>query len=132
MSKGQNRILDSLMKENLDVNGLIEVTQLSDSFVRNSLKYLESTGQVEKVDKRVPYMYRIPPDNPLIRNQRIVEEYKQDLMDKNRETDTLGRFVQGIPKEHWLTMADNFELMSAAIKKLEAEGLLFETLEDTA
>lgn len=53
-------------------------------------------------------------------------------MDKNRETDTLGRFVQGIPKEHWLTMADNFELMSAAIKKLEAEGLLFETLEDTA
>lgn len=133
MSKGQNKILDSLMEEHLDVNGLISRTGLSASFVRNSLKYLESTGQVEKVDKRIPYMYKIPLDNPLIRQKESVAMYEEELLDP-QANEKLINMMKKIPKADWLIAADAMEACSIAIRNLYEKGLLLETLEtlDTA
>ena len=134
MSKGQNKILDSLMEEHLDVNGLISRTGLSASFVRNSLKYLESTGQVEKVDKRIPYMYKIPLDNPLFRRQKLVEDYKRDLLTQENP-DSLIVFLNKFPKSKWIEFVPNLEALSIAIARLDEEGKLIETIEtldDTA
>lgn len=128
MSKGQDKLLDALMKEPMDVNRLIDATCLSASFVRNSLKYLESTGQVEKVDSRVPYIYRIPPNNPLIRYYHLIEDYKKDLIYKPK-ADSFTEFMNTIPKEQWIEIIPNLEALAIAITTLHEEGKLTSTLE---
>lgn len=132
MSKGQNKILDTLLTNGpKSIQDLLYDTGLSISFIRLQLKYLESAGQVEKVDQRVPHIYRIPPENPIIKRQKLIEEYKTDLLGPDR-TDRFVVWLNKFPKSEWIEMVPNLEALAVAITRLDEEGQLIDTLEDTA
>lgn len=132
MSKGQNKILDTLLTNGpKSIQDLLYDTGLSISFIRLQLKYLESAGQVEKVDQRIPHIYRIPPENPIIKRQKLVEDYKRDLPTQENP-DRFMVFLSKFPKSQWIDMVPNFEALAVAITRLDEEGQLIDTLEDTA
>lgn len=128
MGNGKNYILDALMEEPMSIEDLKNRTGLSDSYVRNTVRYMESKGSVEKVDKRIPYMYRIPVDNPLIKHHKIVKEYKETLI-SGKDLDTITEFIRKCPKSAWIEMIPNLEAAAVAITQLNEEGRLIETLE---
>ena len=133
LTKGQALIVEKLMLEPLDVQGLMEVTDLSSSFIRNQLRYMEATGQVEKVDKRIPHIYRIPVDNPLLRQKAAIEEYVKALATLTADTETIDpvlKLYKRISKAKWLALADEMEASAIAVRKLNSQGKLIETLAD--
>jgi hypothetical protein len=128
MGNGKNNILDALMEEPMSIEDLKNRTGLSDSYVRNSVRHMELQGSVEKVDKRVPYMYRIPLDNPLMRHRELVKDYKKTLL-TGEDLDDISKFVRNYPKNIWIDIVPNLEAVAIAITRLNEEGLLLETLE---
>ncbi len=129
LSKGQAQIVEKLLLEPLDVNGLMEVTGLSSSFIRNAVKYLEAAGRVEKVDKRLPYIYRIPLDSPLIKQKELIEYYKEKLLAKDKSNTIVAMLIKA-PVTEWVTYSDDLEAAAYAIRELDGQGKLIETLED--
>jgi hypothetical protein len=127
-SKGQQAIFDTLMDKPMTIMQLMEVTYLSDSFVRNTVKFLEQTGQVEKVDDRVPFMYRVSEKSNAAKESKLCKGYKLALIN-SESTDSLDRwFISSVPKNFWNTMPVNLRAMAKAIEELESEGKLIETL----
>lgn len=126
-SKGQQAIFDTLLEKPRTINQLMEVTYLSDSFVRNTIRFMEQTGQVEKIDDRVPYVYKIAENSTAVKEIRIAEDYKKNIM-AGKASDPIEKMLASIPKSTWLTAAMGMRAMSKAIEELNAEGKLIETL----
>jgi len=126
-SKGQERILETLDEKPRTIMELIEVTYLSDSFIRNTIRILEQTGQVEKIDSRVPYVYRIALNSNRMRLKEKIQQAKNDLLAET-PVNPLSKFMKEKDKDKWPLWADAMEAIAIAIKELEAEGKLIETL----
>lgn len=126
-SKGQEKILETLDEKPRTVMELIEVTYLSDSFIRNTIRIMEQTGQVEKIDTRVPYVYRIALNSPRMRLKEKIQQAKQDLIAET-PFNPLTKFLREKEKEKWPVWADTMEAIALAVRELEAEGKLIETL----
>lgn len=129
LTKGQIAIIDILMLEPMDVQGLKELTHLSDSFVRNTVRYLEVAGQIEKVDNRVPYIYRIPVDDPRVKKKALIETYEQKIMTRDK-SNTIVNMLMKAPVNMWPELADDLEAAAYAIRNLDNEGKLIETLDN--
>ena len=128
MSKGQNKILDTLMEKPKSIQDLIYDTGLSMSFIRLQLKYLEASAQVEKVDDRVPYLYRIPTTSPRMRQRELISLYRVKILEMDKDN-SIVKMLSQAPKNQWITIADDLEATAIAIRNLDSEGLLIETLE---
>lgn len=126
-SKGQEKILETLDEKPRTVMELIEVTYLSDSFIRNTIRIMEQTGQVEKIDTRVPYVYRIALNSPRMRLKEKIQQAKQDLIAET-PFNPLTKFLREKEKEKWPVWADTMEAIALAVRELESEGKLIETL----
>jgi hypothetical protein len=83
---------------------------------------------VEKVDKRIPYIYRIPDNNPLVRNHKLIKEYRTKLINKD-SSNTIVNMLMKAPTNEWVDIANDLESAAIAIRQLDTEGLLLETLE---
>jgi len=128
MSNGQQKVIEQLLVAPATIQELMERTYLSDSFVRNTVRFLETTGQVEKTDNRVPYVYKIPENNPLIRKREEIAIAKRELLSEEEPISHFIKLFHKKPKENWPQYADTMEIIAIAIKELQAEGKLIETL----
>lgn len=134
MGKGKDYILDALMESPLSIEGLKTRTGLSDSYVRNTVRFMESKGQLEKVDQRIPYMYRVPPSNPALKLREAIKAYEEELLNPQSNADLIN-LLKKVPKNGWVEAADEMEACAIAIRNLHERGLLIETIEtldDTA
>jgi DNA-binding transcriptional ArsR family regulator len=131
LNKGQEIILDSLLESSKSINDLVLATDLSDSYVRNTVKYLEASGQVEKVDMRTPYIYRIPLDDPRVKLKELVQLYETKLIARDMGNSIVKFLIElKLPKDRWPEMADDFEAAAIAIRNLNKQRKLVPTLED--
>lgn len=128
LNSGQTAIMECLAVKPMTIQQLKGETFLSDSYVRLQLKTLEYQGCVEKTDERTPYIYQIPKDNPYAIIRKLTKEYKESLLTKD-PTDDVDKWLKKYPKTQWPNIADNMEAASTAIRELNKEGKLIETLD---
>jgi hypothetical protein len=108
---------------------MVGETKLSESYIRTQIRILEESGRVEKVDQRQPYIYRVPANHPSILHKELVKEYKAQLIDPKRETKS--QIIIGartLPKGELPKLADSLEAIAEAIRQLDTEGKLIDTL----
>ena len=129
INKGQEVVLDTLLVKQMSIVELVAATDFSDSYIRMTLKYLEAMGQVEKVDNRVPFVYRIPLNDPKVKLREMVTQYEIELLNKETQVG-IAKAVQKIPKNQWVDISDDYEAVAMAIRNLDKQGKLVETLED--
>lgn len=125
----QLQVFELLEAKPSSVMDIVEATKLSESYVRGQLKLMEETGRVEKVDERLPYVYRIPEDSPVVVMKQKVKEYKKLLLSPTTETDkTLVIQLRAVPKAQWSKVAIEMQAIAETIHQLDSEGLLIDTL----
>lgn len=128
-SSFQLQVMELLETKPASIIDIMEATKLSESYIRGQIKLMEETGRVEKVDERLPYMYRIPEDSPVVVMKQKVKEYKKLLMNPTTETDkTLVVQLRAVPKAQWAKIAVEMQAIAETIHQLDSEGLLVDTL----
>lgn len=128
-SSFQLQVMELLETKPASIVDIMEATKLSESYIRGQIKLMEETGRVEKVDERLPYMYRIPEDSPVVVMKQKVKEYKKLLMNPTTETDkTLVVQLRAVPKAQWAKIAVEMQAIAETIHQLDSEGLLVDTL----
>lgn len=122
-----NTVIHLLKDENLSVNAIAAKTGLSINYVRVQLRFMEQSGVIEKVDERLPIIYKVSPTNMLVRNADAIANAKKDLLSDNGDND-MGKFIKKFPKKYWPDAANAMDAYSAAIRELESDNKLIDTL----
>lgn len=122
--------MELLVEEPMPVNTIAARLAISPGYIRTQLKAMEIGGLVERVDDRLPYYYRNSPRNILVEQAAAILKRKKQLMlpiDEDKD-DRLIQMLKSKPKSKWLAGAEELEIIAAAIKQLDSEDKLHDTL----
>ena len=128
LSVPQQVLLEALA-EPMSIQDLAGTTKFSVSYVRTQLKILESAGRVERVDNRMPYIYRMPLDSPLMKHKARIQKYKAALIGDIEADNSVILLLQKAPREQWPEIAEELRAIAESIDMLNGEGRLIQTLE---
>jgi len=127
--KTQDAILDLLKDKPSPVLELASKTATSPGYIRTQLKALEAANIVRRVDDRQPFYYEINPDSHMIKNKELVTKAKAMLMNPDPEHGNwVAKKMKAIDKAQWEEGAGMLEAFAQAIKELDKEGKLVDTL----
>lgn len=124
----QMTLMEALDKKPMGVKDIVQELGASESYIRNQIKLLEETDRVEKVDQRFPYMYRVPKDSPVLKHKAAVTKAKADLMSSDESANPFVKVIKKAPRKDWHKAVESLEIISEAIRQLDAEGKLIDTL----
>lgn len=129
LTSPQILILESLSITPLSVAKLSTDTGLSASYLRSQIKLLEVTGRIERVDDRMPYIYRVPATSPFLQYRDKVSKYREILARDGDSDNSFVKLLRKAPKEHWPAIANDLRALVETIDMLESDGRLVDTLE---
>ena len=122
-------IINASETKKVSVQHVANSTGLSNNYVRVQLRFMEQAGLIEKVDERLPIIYQLSANNPIVKNMDAIKSAKASLLAPPMDTDhPLVAMLKKIPKKNWHKWPEGLETIANAIKELEAEGKLVETL----
>lgn len=129
LTSPQILMLESLSIAPLSVVELSEQTGMSASHVRAQIKLLEVAGRIERVDSRMPYIYRIPASSPFLKYRDKVGKYRE-ILGRDKDSDnSFVKLLRKAPKEQWPELANDLRAIVETIDQLESDNLLVDTLE---
>lgn len=115
--------------DKMSVNQVASATGLSLNYVRVQLRFIEQAGIIEKVDDRLPIIYKLAPNSPVVKNHEKIDHAKRALLaDSVDEKNNMAVFIRKFPKNMWPEIAKALEIYSVAIKDLDADNKLIDTL----
>lgn len=120
-------ILDSLLDQPKTIRGIVSSTGLSDSTVRQTLKVLTKLKEVRVDTERQPYMYEVSPESETATTRASVDKAKAQLMGEESSNKVM-QAIKGYRREQMPELANVLDVISAAIRELEADGQLIDTL----
>lgn len=124
----QLALMEALEKEPMGVKDIVSKLNVSETYVRGQIKLMEETGRIEKVDLRYPYIYRVPPNSPVIKHREQLASAKADLISKDESKNAFAKVIKAYPKKDWPKAAESLEVLIEAIRQLDSEGKLIDTL----
>lgn len=131
-----NTVIELTANEPLQATDIASKTALSIGYVRTQLRLMELSGVIERVDNRTPIFYR-PSANSSVamrmaetaRIQEAVDNAKRALQTPLTEDEnSLLKMIKKTPKGNWPDLISPFEILAEAIKQLDSEGKLVDTL----
>lgn len=122
-------ILESLSIKPLSIADLSKQTDLSASYLRSQIKLLEVAGRIERVDNRMPYIYRIPSASPFLQYRDKVSKYREIFGRDMASDNSFVMLIRKAPKENWPAIANDLRAIVETIDLLESDGRLIDTLE---
>lgn len=124
----QEAIIELLEKESLPIAKIAGALAISEGYIRTTIKSMELTGMVEKVDDRLPYYYRISESRAHIDRDRVNKLKKQLMLPLEDKDGKLITMLKDKSKSLWVAAAEELDAISAAIKELDSEDKLHDTL----
>jgi DNA-binding transcriptional regulator GbsR (MarR family) len=118
-----------LPTDGMTVDELVRSTGYSKSLVRQKLDILTARTELLIDKKRQPYVYTVNPNSISSQQREIVERAKRELYNRD-SANSLVKVVRELPKDQWHKYIEPLEVLAQAIKELDREGKLIETLED--
>lgn len=128
LSPVQVTIMDMLAEKPMSAKELGTAIKVSDTYARIQVQRLESAGRVTKIDTRIPYVYRINENDPASRFDKLIKKMRFELMTDVPTDNSVIVGLRTVPKEQWPDFADKLAALSEAIRLLDGEGALFDTL----
>lgn len=129
LTSPQLLLLESLATTPMTIADLANETRFSSSYVRAQLKILEATGRLEKVDSRMPFMYRVPLNSPFLAHRDRISKYREILGQGKESDNSFVKLIRKAPKADWPALAEELRAIVDTIEVLEADGRLVDTLE---
>lgn len=112
------------------VDEIVADTNISDSSVRNNLRLLVVKGEILLDKKRQPFTYSLNQESETIEWRRAVTQAKRILLNPEGDINnpTL-KILKDTPRREWQTMRKVYLQLAEAIKEMDDEGKLIDTLE---
>lgn len=121
--------------ETLTANGSLPIVEIarntgtSVGYARNQLSSMEIAGTIERVDQRVPIFYKINPNDPALKYKEDIKQAKRMLLAALDDKDNdLIKLLKKVPRNRLKNWADPLEVVAHAIRELDKEGKLVDTL----
>lgn len=126
----QSTILEFLTTKPMRVDEIVSATATSAGYIRTQLKAMEAAGMVKRVDDRMPFIYTIGDGKSVAdKDNEAVAKAKKQLLAESKDSDTfVSDYLKKYPKSKWLGAADMLIAFGHALKELDDEGKLIDTL----
>lgn len=128
LSPIQVKILDEVNGNAKTVKELAEILGVSATYARIQVQNLESAGRVTKLDNRMPYVYLLNTQDPAYLYENTIKEYRFTLMNDIPTENSVILGLRGVPKAQWPEYANKLVALAEAIRLLQGEGKLIDTL----
>lgn len=131
LDRSQRKVINALIERPQTIRQLAITLGASESYLRIQLKMLEKGKEVTLDKERQPYVYSVPDTSPELRLRRALDDAKRILKAETlpENSDPIYKRIRNSKKEAWIDFAEFFEVMAQAIRELEADGELIDTLE---
>lgn len=129
LDKSQRAIVNSLLEKPQTIRQLLLSTGLSDTTIRQNLKVLVKLKELDMDTERQPYLYSVSEHSTEFQNRAAIDKAKAQL--KQSDANNVHPFIKPlrmIPKETWADAANTYASIADAIRELEADGELIDTL----
>lgn len=124
----QSAIMELLNIEPMGVNDLASKTATSTGYIRTQLKAMEAARMVERVDNRMPFIYKVAPKKDPSEHTELIATMKIRLMGTEKDSNPIVELIKTSPRKLWEPLITSLVVMSAAIQELKDEGKLVDTL----
>ena len=128
--KFTDKVLESLREQpRLSIAQVAEIAGTSVGYARNQLTNMEITGAIERVDDRTPIIYQINAKSPAIQYKEAIASAKVTLLAAVSDKDGfIPAYLKKYPRSKWEPAIKNLTVYAEALKELNAEGKLIDTL----
>lgn len=131
LDRAQRKIIDVLLDRPQSVKQLLVTTGYSITYLRNNLKEMVRDREIILDKERQPYLYSVSETSPELRLRRHVDQLKNQLTASElpEGSDPLIKRFRNVKKETWTDFAEYLEVLIRAVRELEKDGELIDTLE---
>lgn len=128
-NRSQKEILDSLLLNGPQtVKQLAASTGISIPMVRRETEVLFKVAEVKCDKSRQPYLFEANEFAPSLKQKEDIRKAREQLMGTRQRNDFV-KIIIGQRKEKWVDIAYILECTAKAIRELETDGELIDTLE---